>query len=281
MNVFEKIYPAVDSTVIVAWVFRAMLASTAMVVGLDVLGVLGGSAPSEVHPLETLEVTRQPVERPDSGSERIPLEPGAVPVEHVDDSGPTLPNGEPLPSPMIGRMILEHRVTGDGVPYIVGSGDFGSGTFKQFQALYQANGSDARYLVISSRGGLVEQAIDLGHFLRAEGIKVIVPHQGYCLSACTLALAGGIERVVYPSAFVGVHQWAVDGAADGTPHELYVEGQSDMATQMLYFEEMGVSSRVGLWAAMTPPEEITLISNAELAETRLATIVSSNIRMRL
>lgn len=52
---------------------------------------------------------------------------------------------------------------------------------------------------ISSRGGDVETAMRFGRFFRRAGIKVIIPADGECASACFLVLAGAPERVILSS----------------------------------------------------------------------------------
>lgn len=102
-------------------------------------------------------------------------------------------------------------------------------------------------LIIRSPGGNILAALQMGYFLRAQGIDVAVGTTGYegcspfgksckpnadgdgvyrgrvsagrsfCLSACPLILAAGQRRLALPVSILGVHHWGYDTPAGAKP----------------------------------------------------------------
>ena len=62
--------------------------------------------------------------------------------------------------------------------------------------------------------------------------------------------------------------------------DAFEHGQSVVSQMMDYLEGMDVDPIVWRRAIETPHEEIFMLSNEELEETRLATIVSDNVKLR-
>lgn len=80
-------------------------------------------------------------------------------------------------------------------------------------------------ILVYSTGGTVEVAIEMGQLIRRHGLDIAVartvvaggdPLRGeidekspLCVSACTLAIAGGVRRVIPASSRIGVHQQTI------------------------------------------------------------------------
>lgn len=122
-------------------------------------------------------------------------------------------------------------------------------------------------VIIESEGGSVYEARRLGRFLRSNGLTTAV--DGVCLSACVDVLAGGVTRLITPSAKLGIHRSRVPERVSS--HE---GGQAYVAEAALYLREMGVDDGVALVAAAVPHDEIYLISTENALRTRLATRVA-------
>jgi hypothetical protein len=179
-------------------------------------------------------------------------------------------------------------------------------------------------IFINSAGGSVQDGMAMGRLIRARHLAVAVAHTAiapcpasvascgeargvartagaYCASACTLVLAGGVERYVSPLSFVGVHQlvevvskttfkrsykvryfrfawfkWELSRklvhvrrstATIKRPADRIVD--DDVAD---YFAEMGVGERVMALTLATPPRLVHWLTPEELASTRLATV---------
>lgn len=256
--------------------FHVMIVACIGGMVLDAFGALPADAPGE--PAEPNPVY---FPRPAPGDNARPYRPDMVPKPSPDrTANPRLPDGTPIPQPRLKRMEFTYNRTDDDVPYIVASGDVATGTSEEFRRFYDRNGSDARYVILSSRGGVVQEAAELGAFIRSENIKTIVPKEAFCFSACPLILAGGTERVVYPDAWVGLHQSRLAEISGGTARDAFEYGQTAVSEIMDYIERMDVDPIVWRRAIQTPHEEIFMLSNEELEETRLATIVSDNVRLK-
>ncbi len=123
------------------------------------------------------------------------------------------------------------------------------GLLLQAYAKAKARGSVKLPLIIRSPGGNILAALQMGYFVRAQGIDVAVGTTGYegcspfgksckpnadadgvfrgrvsggksfCLSACPLVLAGGQRRLALPTAVVGVHRWGYETPADAKPQK--------------------------------------------------------------
>jgi hypothetical protein len=179
-------------------------------------------------------------------------------------------------------------------------------------------------IFINSAGGSVQDAMAMGRLIRAKRLAVVVAHtaiapcagsardcgeaQGsamslgaYCASACTLVLAGGIERYVSPLSFVGVHQltelitktevkraYAVRylvlaGVKLELSRKLVAERRSTETTRQAadrgvddsvgrYLSEMGVVDPVMKLTLATPAKDVRWLTAEELAASHLATI---------
>jgi hypothetical protein len=187
------------------------------------------------------------------------------------------------------------------------------------------NASDGRRLpiVINSAGGAVEDAMAMGRLIRAKRLAVVVAHTtiapcakgaktcgeakgdadsrgAYCASACTLALAGGVERYVNPQSYVGVHQMT-EVVRETQVKKLYKVRYLKLAGLKLelsrhlvgeqrttstakraaddsvdgdvadYFVEMGVADPVMKLTLATPSKSIHWLTADELRLSRLAT----------
>jgi len=140
-------------------------------------------------------------------------------------------------------------------------------------------------VVINSPGGRVVASMRLGAALRKLGAAVIVARfaddggrnfaiAGQCMSACVYALMGGVKRVVPPESRVGIHRMSSQeigsqGRARRTDSASYasremVDALADYAAQM------GVNPTVIRVAERIAPEEIHIVSPAELQRWRLA-----------
>ena len=179
-------------------------------------------------------------------------------------------------------------------------------------------------IAINSAGGAVNDAMAMGRLIRAKHLAVIVAHTtlapcakgaktcndakgaadshgAYCASACTLALAGGVERYVSPQSYVGVHQMT-EVIQQTQVKKLYkvrylkfagiklelsrhfVGEQTSTTTAKLaaddsvdndvadYFVEMGVAEPVMKLTMTTSPKSIHWMTADELRLSRLATV---------
>jgi len=239
----------------------------------------------DADPLDSPEDIAAPapvdIPRPRPGDNLRPYRPGMIPrPEPTRKAEPSLPDGTPLPEPDTKRMRFSFDLDAAGVPFIVASGTLETGTAEEFSRFDQTHESQARYLFLVSHGGLVHEALAMGRHIRERAIKIVVPREGFCFSACPLVLAAGQERVVYPDAWIGLHQTYMAGQNKPTADEAFETGQRSVADIMFYLEAMDVDPLVWRFAIDTPPSQIHMLSMEDLLATKLATIVSKNIKLK-
>jgi hypothetical protein len=155
-------------------------------------------------------------------------------------------------------------------------------------------------ILVHSPGGSVADAGAMGELIRAKGLAVAVARTliancpetlakcpdgpgaaitggATCASACVLVLAGGVERLVGPSALVGVHQsTTLVSETEGLAHlkstrKIYEQRGVDAAVEA-YLAAMGVGDPVMTLARKTPAASIRWLSLAELKDSHLATL---------
>jgi hypothetical protein len=156
-------------------------------------------------------------------------------------------------------------------------------------------------VLVSSGGGSLADAAAMGQLIRQKGLVVAVARTliekcppraracpepegqaitggAKCASACPFILAGGVERLVGPTAMVGVHQiTAVTKEAAGATARLkrvkkvYQPANADQAAEN-YLAAMGVGRPVMALLRATPAGRMRWLSLAEIRSSHLATL---------
>ena len=207
--------------------------------------------------------------------------------------------------------------------WISAEGKIVTGSADALERTLEAAGGRRLPIVINSAGGAVEDAMAMGRLIRAKQLAVAVAHTtlapcakgaktcgeamgaadsrgAYCASACTLALAGGVERYVSPQSYVGVHQMTevvketqvkkiykvrylklAGLKLELSRHQVGEERTTSTAKRVAddsvdddvadYFVEMGVADPVMKLTLATPPKSIHWLTADELKLSRLAT----------
>ncbi len=173
------------------------------------------------------------------------------------------------------------------------------GKARDFARVVAALGGRRLPVLISSHGGSVRDALQMGMLIRSKRLVVAVARTmiancpefardcpgargraivdgAFCASACPLILAGGVERLVGPVPQVGVHQiTTVEKAIEGSEHltrveKIYEQAPVDRAVQN-YLTAMGVGDPVMEILRKTPAASIRWLSPSELSQSHLAT----------
>jgi hypothetical protein len=180
----------------------------------------------------------------------------------------------------------------DGSTAIVAQGPIDGGETRRLLAFLQEvpAGAAPRTLIISSPGGNMVGAINLGLTLRQIGVRTVVGSvaptgigPGRCHSACVLVLMAGVNRLVTPGSQVGVHSPQVLLVARGRAYRLdgaltryMVQGTEPVLRS--YARRMGVSPAVIDMAHRVPHTRIRRLSSSELAQYRLVTAAEAGRR---
>lgn len=179
--------------------------------------------------------------------------------------------GIPIPENMPTR--LEFRtVEAEGLgEVLLINGPVESGDGERFASHLAGLGSPPDTIAFNSPGGVVAEALAIGRTLRESEANTAMLAGMVCLSSCPYILAAGVERRISPDASVGMHQHYFD-TPGYMPVFLAVEGiQHGQGRTLEYLIEMGIDPGLMLYSLITPPEEIYLLVEEELLETRLAT----------
>ena len=147
-------------------------------------------------------------------------------------------------------------------------------------------------ILLSSRGGSVNDAFQMGVLIREKGLSVAVARTqilgcpernpacptaravvtvggAVCASACPLILAGGVERIAGPAAEIGVHQITTmfkeptGSIGLTTTRKIYEDSRADFAVER-YLAFMGIGEPVMTLLRRTPAGGIRWLSPEEL-----------------
>lgn len=184
-------------------------------------------------------------------------------------TGPEIDMPDNLPE----RLEFSLKTAGDFGEYLLINGTIESGDAQRFEAYLANLGEITVPVALNSPGGAVEEALSIGRILRErEANTAILPGMA-CVSACPYILAGGVERIVSRQGAVGLHQHYYD-TPGLLPAFLAVEEiQKGQGRTMAYLIEMGVEPGVMLHSLNTPPDDIYVLVEDELLESRVATEV--------
>jgi hypothetical protein len=179
----------------------------------------------------------------------------------------------------------------DGSTAVLAQGQIGREEHARFLAAMQAaqaRGASPRTLIISSQGGVLESALEMGVTLRQLGMQTIVGSlaqapdgqralvAGGCHSACVMVFMAGVERSVLPGGRVGVHSPQVVVFSQGRGYRLdestnrALVQRSEPALRS-YARAMGVSPELIGVANSVPHTSIRTLSSTELSRYRLVT----------
>ena len=120
-------------------------------------------------------------------------------------------------------------------------------------------------LSISSRGGLIMQAIKAGDWLRGQGKSVEASDE--CLSACVFVLAGGAIRQATPATKVGVHRFYTT-SEQASIKDMEI-GQQVASDVLRYLDRMGIDQAMFHAMAAVPSEDMAYIDHPTLQKWRL------------
>lgn len=140
-------------------------------------------------------------------------------------------------------------------------------------------------VLLDSPGGKVVASMELGRALRRLGMAVIVARpsaqsaqtgdlvSGRCFSACVYALMGGRKRVIPPQSRVGIHRMfnytTSFDFSEGLVRERNYDDGGMLAMLSRYSNMMGVNSELVTLAERTSPDQLRMLSGAEIARWRL------------
>ena len=146
-------------------------------------------------------------------------------------------------------------------PVILAVGQIDKQTSEQFKSIAK-DFPQGTWVVLSSPGGSVVNALRLGQQIREAGFNTTIGSTDYsppnCLSSCAYAFAGGISRHVPPGSKYGIHQFR------GTDKALNEdESQKISATLGAYLDVMGVDRHLLDYAQVTTSDKVNVLTLAQ------------------
>ena len=188
-------------------------------------------------------------------------DPGSRPEINLPDDLPPRLEFTMREDPEFGNLLLLH-------------GQIAVGDAERFAAHLQSLAAQPDSVAINSPGGIVDEALKIGNLIRAEDLDTRILAGTACLSSCPYVLAGGVERWVSLRGAVGLHQHYYE-TPGYMPVFLAVEGiQRGQGRTMQHLIEMGVDPGVMIHSLTTPPNDIYVLVESELLESRMATEVT-------
>lgn len=178
-----------------------------------------------------------------------------------------------LPDSFPNRLSFEEKtLPGDGnVLFLVGQIE--SGDAARFASFLAELPQLPDLIALHSPGGSVREAQTIGRHLREKELPTAILEGGFCASSCPYMLAGGPSRRVSRQGAVGLHQHYYEQPGY-MPAFFAVENiQSGQGATMEYLIEMGIDPSVMVYSLKTPPEQIYVLVEEELLDTRMATEV--------
>ncbi len=161
----------------------------------------------------------------------------------------------------------------DGKGALLGFGTITQGTADVFERALLGREEVITEIVLHSPGGSVQDALTMAQLIRDNDMNTRIVANGYCASSCPLVLAGGIEREVHASAWVGVHQVYTPPNTFGSIQQGMDQAQRISAQCQQALVDYGVDPALWIKAMETPKDQLYVLTVEELEELKLATKV--------
>lgn len=265
---FERFWRRVPDGTVLRATFYTMLAMALGVAALDYRDMAMASADTA----RTSRTEPMPMERPIPGDQIRPYLPKTIPVA-PGRGEPVLPGYD---GPADGGAMAEPmRFIEAGKGILTAIGRIDPGTVEALRSALDTPKRPVTTLVIHSPGGSVQDAVAMARLVRERRLDTRVPADGYCASACPLFFSGGRERRAGSGAWIGVHQvYAVDmpGTAQTRGRDRSISQiQATTAECQELLIEMGVDPAVWIKAMRTAPEDLYVLTEAELKDLKVVT----------
>jgi hypothetical protein len=236
------------------WLLRVLLIATVSVLALD-LSAMTGFKPESLW----REVTEQPV-LPDMAPTTIDV------PENPDRSRRVVPARKAdgaLAKPMTFALGKNGR--------LIATGMIAPGSADAFASEVNARGEYIKTIVLSSPGGSVGDALEMGRLIRTRGFATEVEPNRICVSSCPLVFVGGVKRAAGTGAIIGVHQVFAPDPAEAARHDTMSEAQRVSARCQRYLLDMGADLKMWVHAMETPKDRLFIFSANELRELNIVT----------
>lgn len=208
-----------------------------------------------------------------------PVAPGDQ-VRRYDPSRPTPQFSDPRTRPNItmppnvpSRLEFTVENTPETGEILVINGAITQGDDDRFAVYLDTLSEPPQTLAINSPGGNVDTALAMGRLIRAREFDTLILPGTACLSSCPYMLAGGVNRQVSLAGAVGLHQHYYETPGYMPVYFAVADIQRSQGQTMTHLIDMGIDAGVMVYGLSTPPDDIYVLVEEELVESRLATEV--------
>lgn len=133
----------------------------------------------------------------------------------------------------------------------------------RFALTRMPSGDHAPNLQISSEGGSVSTAIEIGRLMREHEFNVIVPDGSTCASACVLILAGGLHRAA--DGRIGIHRPFLETPRrQVTAAEVRAATERVLANMRAYLRDVNVPERLADEMMAVPSDRMRWLTRTEI-----------------
>jgi hypothetical protein len=239
---------------VLRWLLRVLLIAAVGVLALD-LSAMTGFRPETLW-REAMEQPVLPDMPPVTTDAPVTPEPGRrlVPARKADGA---------LAKPMTFALGKNGR--------LMATGTIAPGSADAFASEVNARGEYIKTIVLSSPGGSVGDALEMGRLIRTKGFATEVEKDKICVSSCPLVFVGGVKRAAGANAIIGVHQVFAPDPAEAARHDTMSEAQRVSARCQRYLADMGVDLKMWVHAMETPKDRLFIFSANELRELNIVT----------
>jgi hypothetical protein len=236
------------------WLLRVLLIATVSVLALD-LSAMTGFKPESLW-REAMEQPVLPDIAPTTTEDPATPDRGrrVVPARKADGA---------LAKPMTFALGKNGR--------LIATGMIAPGSADAFAAEVNARGEYIKTVVLSSPGGSVGDALEMGRLIRAKGFATEIDKDKICVSSCPLVFVGGVKRAAGANAIIGVHQVFAPDPAEAARHDTMSEAQRVSARCQRYLADMGVDLKMWVHAMETPKDRLFIFAANELRELNIVT----------
>ncbi|MES2509612.1 MAG: hypothetical protein V4625_06755 [Pseudomonadota bacterium] len=167
-------------------------------------------------------------------------------------------------------------------------GEIRDGDFEKFRAFLLQPGNlkaYGNYIWLDSQGGNLIEAMKFAQLFEKSSASVAVGSESRCYSACFLLFAGGVDRLLYPFAELGVHRISANGPglsdaartgllqnigkqvdsylrAQGMPQPVLDEMQATPATSMFIIDRLMLRRKGWNRAMLMQPAFLDMVEKA-------------------
>lgn len=123
-------------------------------------------------------------------------------------------------------------------------------------------------LQLNSRGGSLEEAMEIGRWVRKNRIGTRMPSNSECFSSCVYIFAAGISRISFSwfNQKVGIHRpYLTQMPKEG----IQVAMRKALADSRAYFGEMNVPEQLADAMFSIPPDKVEILTDDKLSFYRL------------